>query len=80
MGHAAIYIEDEENGGVAVRFDYTGGFNKESRAHIMSNKIREFLDHHPGLVSKQNEETELTHAPGTVTMDHPGVFPGCGLL
>lgn len=71
MSHVAIYIEDDVDGLIGMRIDFTNGFNKDSHAHIMATKIRDFLDTHPGLTNKTNEEETMTYPEGTVTSHDP---------
>ena len=44
MSHAAIYLEDDESGGIAVRIEHTEGFDSHSHAHVLSHRILQWLD------------------------------------
>ena len=44
MSHAAIYLEDDETGAIAVRVEHTEGFDRHSHAHVLSQRIIHWLD------------------------------------
>lgn len=44
MSHAAIYLEDDDSGAIAVRVEHTEGFDRHSHAHVLSQRIINWLD------------------------------------
>lgn len=44
MSHAAIYLEDDPSGAIAIRVEHTEGFDRHSHAHVLSQRIIAWLD------------------------------------
>lgn len=80
MGHAAIFIEDDDTlvkGGIAVRMETTGGpFDRNCHAHVIAYKLVQSLNQDPNLVAHQEVEKTFPEPEGLITQEHPGYFPG----
>jgi len=60
MAHVTLIFEDEDNGEIAFRANFTGGEDVHSNAHRLANQVIHFLDEQ--AIKKAKEEiTPFSH-------------------